>query len=100
MDRSDGAHFWVLLCLAAMPIGAIALVPTDARATPIAGAATVLTTNNYNPGNSIWVTIYDLGKTQHMDWGCVKGGEFRKWQSGTYLYGSFYYVRVLCTRRS
>jgi hypothetical protein len=28
-----------------------------------------------------------------MDWGCVRGGEFRKWQSGTYLYGSFYYVR-------
>jgi hypothetical protein len=94
VDRSVGAHFRALLCLAATPVGITTLVPTDARATPMAGAATVLTTNKYEGGNSIWVTIYDLGKTQHMDWGCVYAGEFRKWQSGTYIYGSFYYVRA------
>jgi len=80
VDRSVGAHFRALLCLAATPVGITTLVPTDARATPMAGAATVLTTNKYEGGNSIWVTIYDLGKTQHMDWGCVYAGEFRKWQ--------------------
>ena len=43
--------------------------------------------------NWIWVTIYDLGKTTHLDYGWVDPGTVREWQSGHYLYGSFYYVR-------
>jgi hypothetical protein len=84
----------VLLCLAATAIGALALVKTDARAQAVLGAATVVSTNSYGAGKSIWITIYDLGKTQHLDYGCVNPGDFRKWQSGNYLYGSFYYVRA------
>ena len=57
----------------------------------IKGSATVVTTNTYS--NSIWITIYDLGKTTHLDYGCVNPNSYREWQSGTYLYGSFYYVR-------
>jgi hypothetical protein len=94
MDRSDGARFRALLCFAATAIGAAPLVTTDARATPIEGAATVVTTNSGRGGKSIWITIYDLGKTQHLDYGCVNPGDFRKWQSGNYLYGSYYYVRA------
>jgi hypothetical protein len=94
MDRSDGARFRALLCFAATAIGAAPLVTTDARATPIEGAATVVTTNSGWGGKSIWITIYDLGKTQHLDYGCVNAGDFRKWQSGNYLYGSYYYVRA------
>jgi hypothetical protein len=93
MDRSNGARF-LTLCFAATAIGASALVTTDASATPIVGAATVVTTNGAWGGKSIWVTIYDLGKTQHLDYGCVGPATFRRWQSGNYLYGSFYYVRA------
>ena len=40
-----------------------------------------------------WVTIYDLGKTTHLDYGCVRGGDFRTWAAGNYLFASYYYVR-------
>jgi hypothetical protein len=95
MDRSGGSRFRVLLCFAAAAIGASALVATDAGAQGVKGAATVVTTNSYGQGKSIWVTIYDLGKTSHLDWGCVDStNDSRMWMSGTYLYGSFYYVRA------
>ncbi len=94
MDRSGSSRFRALLCLAATVIGAAALVTTDARATPIDGAATVVTTNGAWGGKSIWITIYDLGKTQHLDYGCVGPATFRRWQSGNYFYGSFFYVRA------
>jgi hypothetical protein len=94
MDRSGGSRFRVLLCLVATAIGASALVATDACAQGVKGAATVVTTNGYGQGKSIWITIYDLGKTAHLDWGCVGStNNSRQWMSGTYLYGSFYYVR-------
>jgi hypothetical protein len=94
MDRPGGSIFRVLLCLAATAIGANALVTTDARAQGVKGAATVVTTNSYGQGKSIWITIYDLGKTSHLDWGCVDAtNNSRMWMSGAYLYGSFYYVR-------
>lgn len=44
--------------------------------------------------NWIWVTIYDLGKTTHLDYGWVEPGVVREWQAGNYLYGSFYHVRA------
>jgi hypothetical protein len=94
MDRSSGSRFRVLLCVAATAIGAPALVITDARAQGVLGAATVATTNSYGDGKSIWITIYDLGKTSHLDWGCVSSAAERDWRSGTYLYGSFYHVRA------
>jgi hypothetical protein len=95
MDRWSGSRSRVLACLATIAIGASALVTTGARAQGVLGAATVVTTNSYGQGKSIWITIYDLGKTSHLDWGCVDAANnSRSWQSGTYLYGSFYYVRA------
>ena len=93
MDRLRFPRPRVLLTLAATTIGALALVNAEARAQVIKGAATVVSTNSYGAGKSIWITIYDLGKTQHLDYGCVSPNTQRSWQSGTYLYGSFYYVR-------
>ena len=43
---------------------------------------------------AVWVTIYDLGKLRHLDYGCMKkGGGTRTWTSGGYAFGSYYYVR-------
>jgi hypothetical protein len=40
-----------------------------------------------------WITIQDLGKTRNTDYGYVEKQQSRKWSSGNYLHGSFYYVR-------
>lgn len=50
------------------------------------------THNTYND-RYVWITIYDLAKTTHMDYGCVKPGSDRTWASGHYAFGSFYYIR-------
>src|SRR5262245_22757852 len=52
-----------------------------------------LYTANGTP-NWIWVTIYDVGKTTHLDYGWVQPGQVRGWTSGNYLWGSFYKVRA------
>src|SRR5262249_20732330 len=52
-----------------------------------------LYTANTTP-NWIWITIYDLAKTTHLDYGWVQPGTVREWTSGNYLWGSFYYVRA------
>ncbi len=54
---------------------------------------TKLVTNN-SSSKSIWVTIYDLGETQQLDWGCVSAKGTRTWASGPYLWGSFYKIRA------
>ena len=41
----------------------------------------------------VWVTIYDLAKTAHLDYGWVEPGHYRAWSSGNYAAGSFYHVR-------
>jgi hypothetical protein len=45
-------------------------------------------------GNRIWVTVYDLGKTRHLDFGWVEPCSVRVWRSGSYACGSYYYVRA------
>jgi hypothetical protein len=57
------------------------------------GRARLMTYNSY-PNRSMWVTIYDLGKTRHLDYGCVEAKSQRSWESGNYAYGSFYYIRA------
>jgi hypothetical protein len=52
-----------------------------------------LFTNNPTD-NAMWVTIYDLGRTQHLDYGCVPAHAGRRWASGNYLRGSWYYIRA------
>jgi hypothetical protein len=51
----------------------------------------LITNNDYD--NPVWITVYDLAKTAHLDYGCMEAKNFRTWTSGNYLYGSFYYVR-------
>jgi hypothetical protein len=41
----------------------------------------------------VWVTIYDVAKLQHLDYGWVEPGSYRAWTSGNYACGSFYHVR-------
>jgi hypothetical protein len=94
MDRSDGARFRALRCFAATAIAA-ALVTPEARAVPLFSLAkTVVTTNGYGGGKSIWITIYDGWKVSHLDYGCVGSVAARSWKSGNYFVGSVYYVRA------
>ncbi len=69
-----------LVALAMATLGAVGA----AQAQSVKGSATIETYDN-SP-NSIW--------TRHLDYGCVATKETRYWKSGTYLYGSFYYVRA------
>lgn len=73
------------------PLGAsgVSLAKKENRA--MSAYASIYTANATK--NWIWVTIYDLGKTTHLDYGWVEPGTVREWQSGNYLYGSFYYAR-------
>ena len=50
-------------------------------------------THNTYSDRTVWITIYDLLKTQHLDYGCVAKSSVRTWTSGPYAYGSFYYIR-------
>jgi hypothetical protein len=68
------------LCVAAFPAAANSFKPT------------FNTTNKY-PDKYVWITIYDLAKTTHMDYGCVNPSKAREWSSGAYAYGSYYYIR-------
>ena len=57
-----------------------------------AGSVPIITTNTYD--KNIWITIYDLGKTRHLDYGCVAAKGRREWRSGNYFPMAYYYVRA------
>jgi hypothetical protein len=44
--------------------------------------------------NQIWVTVYDLGHTTHLDYGWVAPCSVRVWRAGSYSCGSYYHVRA------
>ena len=61
-----------------------------------AGCGTIVT---FNPTDHwAWITIYDLAKTTHMDYGYVAPHSVRSWTGGAsilkYACGSFYHVRA------
>ncbi len=62
-----------------------------------AGCGTIWTANLTD--HWMWVTIYDLGKTDHYDWGWVAPHNVRDWHAGgartpmSYMCGSYYHVR-------
>jgi hypothetical protein len=60
-----------------------------------AGCGTIVTLNPTD--HWAWITIYDLGKTIHMDYGYVAPHSARSWTGGAsplpYACGSFYHVR-------
>ncbi len=61
---------------------------------PVLNQSPTLWTANIYQDRSVWVTVYDLGKTRHLDYGCMAAsGGIRHWTSGHYAFGSFYYVR-------
>lgn len=76
------------LALLALVLGAAGL----ARA----GCGTIIT---FNPTDHwAWITIYDLAKTTHMDYGYVAPHGVRSWTAGAsvlkFACGSFYHVRA------
>jgi hypothetical protein len=62
-----------------------------------AGCGTIVTLNPTD--HWVWITIYDVGERQHLDWGWVAPHNGRSWTAGgaptpqSYLCGSFYHVR-------
>jgi hypothetical protein len=66
----------------------------DARA----GCGTLVTANLTD--HWMWVTVYDLAKLQHLDWGWVAPHNVRGWHAGgaptpqSYMCGSYYHVRA------
>jgi hypothetical protein len=78
-------------CVAALAMAGLG-AGHSAHAQVVNNSATIITTDN-SP-NSIWITIYDVAKTSHLDYGCVTTKQARSWRSGSYLFGSFYYVRA------
>ena len=77
--------------VAAALLAALAFV---AHAAGFTFFSALYTGNNYSD-KYVWVTIYDLGKTRHLDYGCMKPGETRTWGAGSskYASGSYYYIR-------
>jgi hypothetical protein len=72
--------------LTMLPAAAMADAPP-----PLNECSTVRTVNLTS--SKVWVTIYDLGKTRHLDYGWVDACSYRDWRSGNYACGSYYYVR-------
>lgn len=56
-----------------------------------AGGVTIYTYNT--TPNNVWITIYDLAKTKHLDWGNMDPQGSREWTSGNYSQGAYYHVR-------
>ncbi len=86
------------LFLAALAVLCALVVPQAARAGNFLKSSVY--TRNLS-SKSIWITIYDLTKRRHMDYGCVDAAgaqntnpDYREWRSGAYTWGGFYYVRA------
>ena len=58
----------------------------------LAGCASVNTVNNTSKW--IWITIYDITQSVHLDWGWVQPGSNREWRSGNYSCAGVYHVRA------
>jgi hypothetical protein len=78
-----------ILCFALA--AALPWLASEARA----GCGTIVTLNPTD--HWVWITIYDVGETIHMDYGFVQPHSARKWTGGgsplPYACGSFYHVR-------
>ena len=79
-------------------LAVIAAFAAAAFAAPAhAGCGTIVTLNPTD--HWVWITIYDLGELQHLDWGWVAPHTGRDWHAGgaptpqSYMCGSFYHVR-------
>ena len=79
----------------AAPVAALAAALAWADAQGALTFFSSISTGNGYRDKAVWVTIYDLGKTRHLDYGCMKPGETRHWGEGSsrYVTGSYYYIR-------
>ena len=74
-----------------------ALVAGSFAAPAQAGCGTIVTLNPTD--HWVWITIYDVGERQHLDWGWVAPHDGRAWHAGgaptpqSYMCGSYYHVR-------
>ncbi|HLI96356.1 MAG TPA: hypothetical protein VKT72_09750 [Candidatus Baltobacteraceae bacterium] len=73
-------------------IGLVLIVPAASGAQIIQSHEGVIQTYN-KTSYKVWITVYDLGKTRHLDYGMVEPHDVRDWKSGGYLWGSYYHVR-------
>ncbi len=73
--------------------GLALLLPAASGAQPIPQSHQGFIWTYNKTGYKIWITIYDLGKTQHLDYGMVEPHDARKWTHCCYLLGSHYHVR-------
>lgn len=74
------------------------LLAASAFLASFGAAAAIQTTNNTQGG--LWVTIYDVGKTMQLDYGCVGPNQFRTWTNALYAkspYASQFIVRAELT---
>ena len=67
------------------------LLPGSAGATNLDNG--LIATRN-DTSYRLWVTVYDAGKTRHMDYGTVEKYERRAWNNCCYAAGSIYHVRA------
>ena len=74
--------------LFALAAAAAVLVPLPGQAI----SRLYLPTRNASD-HKAWITIQNDIKTRNLDSGWVPAGGFREWYAGTYLTGSYYYVR-------
>jgi hypothetical protein len=44
--------------------------------------------------NRVWVTVYDLAQTTHLDYGWVEACSIRDWRAGRYWCGSYFHARA------
>jgi len=83
---------------AATIVAASAALTFGAAGNAQAGCGTIWTFNMTD--HWMWVTIYDLAKTDHYDWGWVAPHNGRAWHAGgartpmSYMCGSYYHVRA------
>jgi len=81
---------WAVFCIA-LVFGALAYPPqTSAKNLDLSG---FIRTYNKTPYKA-WITIYDIGKTRHMDYGMLDPGTARHWDNCCYVLGSYYHVRA------
>lgn len=79
-------------------VAAASAVLTFSAADARAGCGTLVTANLTD--HWMWVTVYDLAKLQHLDWGWVAPHNIRAWHAGgaptpqSYMCGSYYHVRA------
>jgi len=76
--------------LAAALVAILCIVAAPKAAKANTGVIHTVNNSKYDA----WITIYNLGKTQQIDYGRLAAGDVRTWGRCCYAAGSYYYVRA------